>query len=142
VNGRTLVAFFLSADSYTRQYELDVLNQFRDAFVSLGARTLVLTARREDVTDCRGITVMAYDPDDKYRIPRLFQVNLAVLLGQMFALFTSFKMGYNVDEPTAKSGLYSRTVQGVRLYEYSRSPADVAKSDGWGGQDGDGATQR
>ena len=143
VNGRTLVAFFLSADSYTRQYELDVLNQFRDAFVSLGARTLVLTARSEDVTDCRGITVMAYDQDDKYRIPRLFQVNLAVLLGQMFALFTSFKMGCNVDEPTAESGLYTRTVQGVRLYEYSRSPADVAKSaDGWGGQDGDRATRQ
>ncbi len=124
VNGRTLVAFFLSDDVYTRRYELDVLNQYRDAFAALGARTLVLTARPADVGTGDGLILMSYDPDDVYRIPRLYQVNLAVLLGQMLALFASYKMGYNVDDPTADSGLYARTVQGVRLYQYD--PASAA----------------
>lgn len=126
VNGRTLVAFFLSADDYTRRYELDVLNQYRDAFAALGAKTLVLTASPADVGRDDGLMLMAYDPDGAYRIPRLHQVNLAVLLGQMLALFASYKMGYNVDDPTADSGLYARTVQGVRLYQYN--PAAPANS--------------
>ncbi len=123
VNGHTLVGFFLSADPYTRRYEIDVLNQYRGAFAALGAKTLVLTASASDVPSSDDIILMTYDPDRTYDIPRLYQVNLAVLLGQMLALFASYKMGYNVDDPTADSGLYARTVQGVQLYEYDPESA-------------------
>ena len=128
VNGRTLVAFFLSADDYTRRYELDVLNQYRDAFAALGAKTLVFTARPTDLERHDGVILMTYDPDGAYNIPRLYQVNLAVLLGQLLALFASYEMGYNVDDPTADSGLYARTVQGVQLYEYNPESAIPAHS--------------
>lgn len=129
VNGSTLVAFFLSADAYTRRYELDVLNQYQSAFSMLGARTVVLAASADDVSIRDGVTALTYDRDGLYDIPRLYQVNLAVLFGQMLGLFASYKMGHDVDEPTANSGLYARTVQGVQLYDYNdykRTPARVA----------------
>ncbi|HEX7072267.1 MAG TPA: SIS domain-containing protein [Rhodothermales bacterium] len=128
VNGHTLVGFFLSADPYTRRYEIDVLNQYRGAFAALGARTLVFTACASDVSANGDVILLTYDPDGQYDIPRLFQVNLAVLLGQMLALFASYKMGYNVDDPTADSGLYARTVQGVQIYDFDPEPDVPASS--------------
>lgn len=70
-------------------------------FKALGARTLVLTAAASDVGSDAGITVMTYDQQAIYQIPRHHQVNMAALLGQMLGLFASYRMGLNVDEPTA-----------------------------------------
>ncbi len=133
VNGRSLVSFFLSADAFTRRYELDVLNQYREAFAALGATTLVMTARPTDVENADGLSLLCYDPDDEYRIPAQHQVTLAVLVGQLLALFASYGMGYNVDNPTADSGLYARTVQGVRLYPYAPLGSAKANDDSYGG---------
>ena len=128
VNGKTLVAFFLSADAYTRRYELDVLNQYQSAFNVLGARTVVLTADASDVSAKDDVVVLSYDPDCAFDIPRLHQVNLAVLFGQMLALFAAYQMGYNADEPTADTGLYTRTVKGVQLYAYDGASTPVPHS--------------
>jgi tagatose-6-phosphate ketose/aldose isomerase len=125
VDANTLVTFFLSADPYTRRYELDVLNQYRSAFHALGARTAVLAADTSEFAVRDGMTALTYDQGGVHRIPRLHQVNLAVLFGQMLGLFASYRMGYDVDEPTSNSGLYARTVQGVQLYDY-RAGARVA----------------
>lgn len=128
VNENTLVAFFLSADPYTRRYELDVLNQFKGAFAKLGARTVVWSADGADLPNGHGITTLTYDPGAIFRVPRHYQVSLAVLFGQMLGLFASYRLGFNVDEPTAESGLYTRTVQGVQLYDYVAEPTGLSGS--------------
>lgn len=119
VDERTMVCFFLSEDAYTRRYEADVLQQYQKAFRSMGVRTIVVAPRRPDVDLADGITVLTYDPEGAWGIPPFYQANLAVLFGQLFALFASYRRNLNVDDPSVQKALYSRTVQGVRLYEYT-----------------------
>lgn len=121
VNGNTLLCFFLSADAYTRRYEKDVLLQYQRDFLRMGVRTVVVLDRH--ITDgyADGIVRIAYDPDNRWLIPTYYQVNVAVLFGQLFGMFSSYRRGLNVDDPPVENALYSRTVQGVRIYEYTDS---------------------
>lgn len=118
VNDRTLVCFYLSADPYTRRYELDVIQQYQDAFLELGARTLVVSSEPLDISLSPEIHTVVCDPERKWNIPIFFQVQLAGLVGQLLGLFSSYRRHINVDTPSQDKALYSRTVQGVQIYDY------------------------
>lgn len=118
VNDKTLVSFFLSADPYTRRYELDVIKQYQDAFVELGAETLVVSAEPLDVDLRPEISQIVCDPEREWSIPVFFQVQLAGMVGQLLGLFSSYRRRLNVDTPSEDKALYSRTVQGVQIYDY------------------------
>lgn len=117
VDGQTLVAFYLSSNPHVRRYELDVLLQYQDAFEHFGTRTVVLCDREPDVPVNGSVKVLLYDPEGAGEVPPLLQANAAVLFGQLFGLFASNRRSLNVDEPSVDKALYSRTVEGVRIYE-------------------------
>ncbi len=136
VDGNTMVVFLLSEDPYTRRYELDVLLQYQEAFKEIGARVVVLGSSVAVPGLDSSITVLEYDPHGAWSVPPLYQVNIATLFGQLFGLLASYKRNLNVDDPSVAKEFYSRTVQGVRIYEYR----DGQTGDGHalGGHVGDG----
>ncbi|MEX0779291.1 MAG: SIS domain-containing protein [Balneolales bacterium] len=123
VDSNTLVCFLLSADKYTMRYELDVLYQFRNQFQKLGTQTAVICAQTPEKENNNGdgqdlTHYIAYDPEGEFNIPNYYQANVHVLFGQLFGLFSSYRRGINVDDPSShNNALYSRTVQGVKLYD-------------------------
>lgn len=117
VDEHSKVSFYLSADDHTRRYELDVLLQYDTAFERLGAKTVVLCAEEPGDNVHSSVHLLTYDPDGEWQVPVRFQVNVAVLFGQMFGLFASQRRSLNVDEPSVDKALYNRTVEGVRIYE-------------------------
>lgn len=117
VNGQTLVCFFLSADAFTRRYEIDVLRQYGQAFRELGAQVLTVSAR--PLADVDHARALVYDPDGRRSVPPYFQAGVGAVVGQLFGLFSACRRDINVDDPSADKTLYSRTVRGVRLYPYT-----------------------
>ena len=125
VNGRSLVCFFLSADVHARRYELDVLQQYQDAFAEMGTRVVVFAEQRPEAVELReNVELLTYDPEGTWRLPALEQVNVAVLFGQLFGVFAAYERGVSVDDPSKESALYNRTVQGVRIYPYKNGASE------------------
>ncbi|MEX0928125.1 MAG: hypothetical protein WD266_05290 [Balneolales bacterium] len=121
VDSHTLVCFFLSADAFTLQYELDVLYQFSRPFQEMGTKTVVVSAgsQKNDRENEDYIHHITFDPEAGFNIPKLYQVNIQILFGQLFGLFSAHRRGIHIDDPTSGDHpLYSRTVKGVRLYDY------------------------
>lgn len=116
VDGESLICFFLSAAAYARRYELDVVRQYHDVFRTFGARLVLMGAGAPEVDAAPDDTWVLYDPDGRFDVPPLFQVNVGVLFGQLYGMFLAYRTGINVDQPSVEKMLYSRTVQGVRIY--------------------------
>ncbi len=117
VDSKTLVCFFLSEDPFTFRYELDVVEQYHEAFDEMGVKLVLIGSGNHSDSQYLPGNKLNYDPEKKWNIPIHYQVNIAVLFGQLFGLFASFRRGLNVDNPASQKALYSRIVQGVRLYE-------------------------
>lgn len=117
VDKNSLVCFFLSEDPLTRRYELDVINQYEEPFKEMGARTVVISSNHKHLFSDLSVTYMSYDPENRWNIPTNYQVNLAVLFGQLFGMFQACRRDINVDDPSTAKATYNRIVQGVQLYE-------------------------
>jgi tagatose-6-phosphate ketose/aldose isomerase len=115
VDEHSAVVFYLSARDYTRRYELDVVRQYQHAFEEIGAEIVVVAPQQPDLETASNLTVFPYDAEQ--HVPPLQQTNISVLIGQMAGLFAAYRRGVNVDEPSVEKALYSRTVQGVQLYD-------------------------
>lgn len=126
VNAHSLVCFFLSADAYTRRYEADVLQQYQEAFGQLGAQTIVVSAQQPELELADSTRSITYEPGASEAVPPYYQVNLAALVGQLLGLFAAYRRGQNVDNPSEKRVLYSRTVKGVRLYDIAGDGAHTS----------------
>ena len=114
VHSQSLVVFFLSAIPETRRYEMDVIRQFAEPFKKIGARTAIITeVFLEGLPD---VIQFVYGNKGKVGFQARMQVNIAVLFGQIFGMFASRHLGRAIDEPAGDSALYSRTVQGVKIY--------------------------
>ena len=114
VDRGTLVCFFLSSDPYVRRYETDVLDQFREAFDEMGVHLVTFGPTDRAQRQSNGVLSLGYGDRD---VPPYFQVGPAVLVGQLVGLFAAHDLGLNVDDPSKEKALYSRTVQGVTLYD-------------------------
>jgi len=114
VDRDTLVCFFLSSDPYVRRYETDVLDQFREAFDEMGVHLVTFGPTDREKRESNGVLSLGYGDRD---IPPYFQVGPAVLVGQLVGLFAAHDLGLAVDDPSKEKALYSRTVQGVTLYD-------------------------
>lgn len=114
VDRDTLICFFLSSDSSIRRYETDVLEQFHEAFSEIGANTVTVGPEDSREQRSNGVLSIGYGGRE---IPPYFQVGPAVLVGQLLGLFAAYDRGRNVDNPSEEKALYSRTVQGVTLYD-------------------------
>lgn len=115
VNEHSTVVFYISARDHTRRYELDVVRQYQHAFEEIGAEIIVVAPQTPELATAYNLTVFPYDAEQ--HVPPLHQTPVSVLIGQMAGLFAAYRRGVNVDEPSVEKALYSRTVQGVQLYD-------------------------
>lgn len=108
VDGRTLVVVFVSNDSLTHRYDLDLIDELRRD--GCAARIIEVTTRprAESGVDCIPVPGMAAAEDLDLLWPYLAVV-------QVYALFASRTLGVTPDNPNP-AGIVNRVVQGVRLH--------------------------
>ena len=106
---RTLVVVFVSSDEYTRQYDLDILEELRAAVDP--ARVVAVDAEGLVTAGGRQIAVQGLDALSDSFLAAVYVV-VAQILGLSFAL----AVGTTPDNPFP-SGVVNRVVKGVRLHE-------------------------
>ncbi|WP_240531927.1 SIS domain-containing protein [Salinivibrio sp. YCSC6] len=115
IDSNSLVMVFISNDTYTRQYDLDLLNELRN---DGQARRVIAVADLPDPRITQGehlLVPQALDADDAALcFPFL-------LVAQMYAFFRSVNLAIGPDNP-CPSGEVNRVVQGVNIYPFE---ADV-----------------
>ncbi len=108
VTNKTLVVVFVSNDPYTRQYDIDLLDELR-----------------RDGEAGRVIAVTAQDGLEAYDHIRIRSLEAAqdidllfpfIAVAQIFAFQQSLKRGLTPDQPNTQ-GTVNRVVQGVRIHE-------------------------
>jgi tagatose-6-phosphate ketose/aldose isomerase len=114
VNGSTLVVAFLSNDAYTRQYDLDLLQELRSDAVA--GRVVALTV---GPTESQTPDTVALGGGRA--APRTFSdLELClpyVAFAQTLALLRSISLGLSPDVPNA-AGTVNRVVQGVSIHPF------------------------
>ncbi len=99
----TKVFVFLSNDSFTRKYDLDLAEEIKQQFGE------------------QAITVVGFGSEADVAIPSglsdVWNSVLCVLVAQWLGIFYSHKLNLNVDDPFAGRGTLTRVVSGVKLYE-------------------------
>lgn len=114
VDDDTLVVVYVSNDSYTRAYDLDLLDELRSWRGE--QHVLAVTADHDD-------RISASTP---WMLPGAAELNdaalalPAVLFAQHFALHSSTALGLTADNPFP-GGEVNRVVQGVRIHGFDRS---------------------
>ncbi len=112
LNDGTLVVLFLSNDSYTRRYELDLLMELRRDGV---ARRVIALANAPGVPQHRDTLGL-----DDGAAERLTDLELALpyaVFAQSLAMLRSVSLGLTPDTPNT-AGTVNRVVQGVAIYPY------------------------
>ncbi len=114
VNDKSLVFVFVSNNTYTRQYDLDILNELKaDNIAELVCGIGV------DVHNNFEGTAFSFDGDLEYTsIPDGYLALPYALVGQTISLLTSIKVGNKPDTPSP-SGTVNRVVKGVTIHPLS-----------------------
>ncbi len=115
LNAKTLVVMFLSNNSYTRAYEIDLLNELRND--GIAARVLALTGKTSAVAAPSDEVCIA-GAADAADIDLCFPY---AVFAQSLALRQSVALGLRPDTPNA-SGVVNRVVQGVSVYQWNHRP--------------------
>ena len=107
VDANTQVVVFVSSDPYTRQYDLDIVNELR---AGIGAdNVLVLASSPLDVADAWVLPGLEGVAD-------AFAAAVHIIVPQLLGVYTSAALGKHVDNPFP-SGDVNRVVQGVVIHE-------------------------
>ena len=111
INEKTLVVVLVSNNSYTRQYDIDLLREVRRdgkaaGVLALAANTVNLPAHEDNF-----IVSHLADATD------LELVLVYAVFAQIFALLQSLRLGIRSDTPSV-SGTVNRVVQGVTIYDW------------------------
>ncbi|WDF82548.1 SIS domain-containing protein [Lacticaseibacillus pabuli] len=111
VNGKTLVFDFLSNDAYTRQYDVDVMEEIKGDDI---AKRIVAIGTNQD-NNFSGDN-FAFKTGVK-TLPEGYQALPDVMFAQTLALLSSIKVGNKPDTPSP-TGTVNRVVKGVILHDY------------------------
>ncbi len=113
INEETLVVYLLSEDPYTRQYELDLIEQVDHD--NHPAAQVVISITPSGVKDILDFEINAPKPeqlkDNEYICAPY------VVVGQLAGYFFSLQHGLSPDNPSIR-GAISRVVNGVKIYKY------------------------
>lgn len=107
INDKTLVVSFVSANNYTRKYDLDILDEIK----ADGIAPKIIAVTNEDVDRDYQFILKSEDLRDAY-----LAVGYAVI-AQIISLITSLRVGNTPDNPS-KSHTVNRVVKGVTIHEY------------------------
>lgn len=114
INDNTLVIIMTSTDEYTNRYDMDLIREINN---DIGNHKLCVMSYKNnnELTDL----CTKYINIDGQDVPEVYTVFNYMLLGQMFGLFSSLKLGISPDNPRP-DGTVNRVVQGVTIHEYKR----------------------
>ena len=115
INEETLVVYLLSEQPYTKQYELDLIDQV-DKENKPAAQVIVSTVPSGG-KGCKIDFEVNADKDIENLVKGDFKFVPYVLIGQLFGYFFSRAHGLDPDAPSVR-GTISRVVKGVTIYEY------------------------
>ncbi|MBN8199757.1 SIS domain-containing protein [Bacillus sp. NTK034] len=111
INDRAIVFGFVSNQLYTRQYDLDILNELKQDQI---ASTVCAIAVEGDINYAGNAFLFEREagavPDAYLSLP-------FVMVGQTISLLASVKVGNKPDTPSP-SGTVNRVVKGVTIHEF------------------------
>ncbi len=110
VDGSTLVFLFVSNDHYTRQYDLDMLNEIKADGICKR-----VVAIEQDTGELFGGT--SFDLSGEEALPDGYLVLPFVIFGQTIALHNSIRVGDTPDTPSP-TGQVTRVVHGVTIHPF------------------------
>ncbi|MGT2910197.1 SIS domain-containing protein [Streptococcus cameli] len=109
INEDTIVVEFTSNDAYTKQYDVDLLNEVHNDGI---ARRIVALSATEIENTQAPTFVLAEGGKD---LPDVFLTFPYILFGQTFAIMTALKCK-NLPDTPSPTGTVNRVVQGVTIY--------------------------
>lgn len=107
INDKTLVVSFVSANDYTRKYDLDILDEIK----ADGIAPKIIAVTNEDVDRDYQFILDSQGINDAYLAVAY------VVIAQLISLITSLRVGNTPDNPS-KSHTVNRVVKGVTIHEY------------------------
>ncbi len=113
VNEKALVFVFVSNQSYTRKYDLDILKELRADGIAQSVVAIETTGEENYDGDAFSFGIEGTDVPDAYlALPY-------VMYGQIVSLLSSVKVGNKPDTPSP-TGTVNRVVKGVTIYDYKK----------------------
>lgn len=109
---KTIVFDFVSNNTYTRQYDLDILNEIRDDQI---VPLVMAVGQEKEGQDFSGKSFMF---TEKELLPDAYLALPDVMFGQTIALLTSIKVNNKPDTPSP-TGTVNRVVKGVTIHEFN-----------------------
>ncbi|MBI0122022.1 MULTISPECIES: SIS domain-containing protein [Lactobacillus] len=109
---KTIVFDFVSNNTYTRQYDLDILNEIRDDQI---VPLVMAVGQEKEDQDFSGKSFMFAE---KELLPDAYLALPDVMFGQTIALLTSIKVNNKPDTPSP-TGTVNRVVKGVTIHEFN-----------------------
>ena len=109
---KTIVFDFVSNDTYTRQYDLDILNEIKDDQI---VPLVMAIGQEKEGQDFSGKSFMF---TEKELLPDAYLALPDVMFGQTIALLTSIKVNNKPDTPSP-TGTVNRVVKGVTIHEFN-----------------------
>lgn len=114
VNDTTLLGLFLSNNSYTLQYELDLINQMSK---EPGLRKIIAFLPYDMTVE--GCDYTFKIDEDLQSIEKEFLVPVYIIYAQILAFYKSLSLGICPDTPNPK-GLVNRVVKGVTIHDFAQ----------------------
>ena len=109
VDEKTLIVSFISSNDYTRDYDLDILNE--TAADKIAPKIIALA--NSDIEGDFDKLVYENNVDNDVYLALPY-----VIVAQLISLITSLRVGNTPDNPS-KSGTVNRVVKGVTIHPYN-----------------------
>ena len=110
VDDKTLVFVFMNNDAYTRQYDLDILNEI--AGDKIAQKTIAFQQDVAPVFEGESFTFSGYDA-----LPEGYLALPFVMVAQTVSLLNSVRVGNTPDTPSP-TGTVNRVVKGVTIHPF------------------------
>ena len=111
MDDRTLVFDFVSNDPYTRQYDLDILNEIKGDEIAMAT----VGVQQRTGSDFEGEN-FSFDGDGL--LPEAYLALPYVMFAQTVTINASIKVGNTPDTPSP-TGTVNRVVKGVTIHPFS-----------------------
>ena len=110
VDGRTLVFVFVNNDPYTRQYDLDILNEIKADGIC--KKIIAVQQDAGELFEGESFTFKGFDV-----LPEAYLALPFIMVGQTVSLLNSVRVGNTPDTPSP-NGQVSRVVHGVTIHPF------------------------
>ena len=110
VDDKTLVFVFVNNDEYTRQYDLDILEEINGDGIAM--KTIAIQQEGATAFEHTSFTFKGYDA-----LPEGYLALPFIMVGQTVSLLNSVRVGNTPDTPSP-TGTVNRVVKGVTIHPY------------------------